>query len=71
MSRPDNLTISVMENTLLQENRDQKPIHWPAVYDEALSLFVEYLRIDTSNPPGNEAPAARWLGVILDALNQV
>ena len=43
------------------------PINWPAVYDEALSLFVEYLRIDTSNPPGNEAPAARWLGAILEA----
>ena len=43
------------------------PIHWPTVYDEALSLFVEYLRIDTSNPPGNEAPAARWLGAILEA----
>ena len=42
-------------------------IQWPAVYDEALSLFVEYLRIDTSNPPGNEAPAARWLGAILEA----
>ena len=43
------------------------PIHWPTVYDEALSLFVEYLRIDTTNPPGNEAPAARWLGAILEA----
>lgn len=43
------------------------PIHWPTVFDEALSLFVEYLRIDTSNPPGNEAPAARWLGAILEA----
>ena len=43
------------------------PIHWPTVYGEALSLFVEYLRIDTSNPPGNEAPAARWLGAILEA----
>ena len=42
-------------------------INWPAVYDEALTLFVEYLRIDTSNPPGNEAPAARWLGAILEA----
>ena len=33
---------------------------------EALGHFVSYLRIDTSNPPGNEAPAARWLGAILE-----
>ncbi len=41
-------------------------IDWTAVNAEALGHFVAYLRIDTSNPPGNEAPAARWLGAILE-----
>ena len=42
-------------------------IDWPAVRAEALDLLVRYLRIDTTNPPGNEAPAARLLGAALEA----
>ena len=42
-------------------------IDWDAVTDEAVSLLREYLRIDTSNPPGNEALAATFLGDILRA----
>lgn len=41
------------------------PIDWPAAHAEALDVLREYLRIDTSNPPGNEAPAARLLGRLL------
>jgi len=32
-----------------------------AELDEAQALFRELLRIDTSNPPGNEAPAIDWI----------
>ena len=42
-------------------------IDWPAVHAEALEILVRYLRIDTSNPPGDEAPAARYLGGLLEA----
>lgn len=42
-------------------------IDWPAVHREALDILQRYIRIDTSNPPGNEAPAARFLGEILEA----
>ncbi|HJN91771.1 MAG TPA: M20/M25/M40 family metallo-hydrolase [Dehalococcoidia bacterium] len=42
-------------------------IDWQPVFDEALEIFVKYLQIDTSNPPGNEAPAARFLGALLEA----
>ena len=31
------------------------------VFAEALDILVRYLRIDTSNPPGNEKPAALFL----------
>lgn len=40
-------------------------IDWPDLHVEALAVLREYLRIDTSNPPGNEAPAARFLGRLL------
>lgn len=42
-------------------------IDWPAVHREALDILVRYLRIDTTNPPGNEKPAARFLGAICEA----
>jgi len=42
-------------------------IDWPAVHREALDIFVRYLQIDTSNPPGNEKPAARFLGGLCEA----
>ena len=40
-------------------------INWQPIFDEALEHFVNYLQIDTTNPPGNEKPAARWMGQIL------
>ncbi|MBI2767175.1 MAG: M20/M25/M40 family metallo-hydrolase [Chloroflexi bacterium] len=42
------------------------PLDWKPVFDEALDIFVRYLQIDTSNPPGNEKPAARFLGSLLE-----
>lgn len=32
-----------------------------------VELLREYVRIDTSNPPGNERPAAQWLARILES----
>jgi acetylornithine deacetylase/succinyl-diaminopimelate desuccinylase-like protein len=42
-------------------------IDWARVTDEAVALLREYLRIDTSNPPGNEHLATAFLGDILRA----
>jgi acetylornithine deacetylase/succinyl-diaminopimelate desuccinylase-like protein len=42
-------------------------IDWDATTDEAVALLREYLRIDTSNPPGNEALAVEFLEGILRA----
>ena len=41
-------------------------IRWEEVKDEAIRYFQEYLRIDTTNPPGNEGPAADFLTRILE-----
>jgi acetylornithine deacetylase/succinyl-diaminopimelate desuccinylase-like protein len=38
---------------------------WKALGDEATALLSEYLRINTTNPPGNEIAAARWLAAVL------
>ncbi len=42
-------------------------VDWRAVQREALAIFRAYLRIDTSNPPGREAPAARFLQRLCEA----
>src|SRR5215203_1886653 len=41
-------------------------VDWKAVTTEAVGYFKELLRIDTTNPPGNERPAAELLGRILE-----
>lgn len=43
----------------------QSDAEWRAVGTEATQLLVEYLRINTTNPPGSEDAAARWLAAIL------
>jgi acetylornithine deacetylase/succinyl-diaminopimelate desuccinylase-like protein len=40
-------------------------IDWRAVEAEALEHFKALLRIDTTNPPGNERPAAEYLAAVL------
>ncbi|MEX1254537.1 MAG: M20/M25/M40 family metallo-hydrolase [Dehalococcoidia bacterium] len=42
-------------------------IDWDKVTEEATDILCRYLRIDTSNPPGNEAPAAHFLAGLLRA----
>jgi acetylornithine deacetylase/succinyl-diaminopimelate desuccinylase-like protein len=41
-------------------------ISWEGYQDEAVQLFRQYLRIDTSNPPGNEAGAAEFFHRLFD-----
>src|SRR5213075_386305 len=38
---------------------------WKALGDEATALLSQYVRINTTNPPGNEIAAARWLAEVL------
>ncbi|HUI42412.1 MAG TPA: M20/M25/M40 family metallo-hydrolase [Terriglobia bacterium] len=41
-------------------------VNWPAYQDETVRLLQEYLRIDTSNPPGNEIHAAEFFKKLFD-----
>ena len=40
-------------------------LDWSAVAEEATALLAEFLAIDTSNPPGNEAAACDFLAGVL------
>jgi acetylornithine deacetylase/succinyl-diaminopimelate desuccinylase-like protein len=40
--------------------------NWPTYQDMAVDLMQQYLRINTSNPPGNEIETARFLKAIFD-----
>src|SRR5205814_4855481 len=39
-------------------------IDWDAITEEATQLLSDYIRIDTSNPPGREKAACDWLAEI-------
>jgi acetylornithine deacetylase/succinyl-diaminopimelate desuccinylase-like protein len=43
-----------------------RPIDWTALQTEAVDVLRQYLRIDTSNPPGNELATARFLQALLE-----
>lgn len=42
------------------------PVPWDDVLAELTATLADYLRIDTTNPPGEEEAAARFLGRILE-----
>ena len=44
----------------------QKAIEWPRYQDMAVDLMQQYLRVNTSNPPGNEIEAAKFFKKIFD-----
>ncbi|HEY1910119.1 MAG TPA: M20/M25/M40 family metallo-hydrolase [Vicinamibacterales bacterium] len=46
--------------------RAQAPIDWKAIEVETLQHFQALVRIDTSNPPGNETRAVEYLKKVLD-----
>ena len=44
----------------------KSPIDWDKLRDETLQMLAEYMRINSSNPPGNEIETARYLKRVLD-----
>ncbi|MSR06387.1 MAG: M20/M25/M40 family metallo-hydrolase [Gemmatimonadetes bacterium] len=44
----------------------QKPVDWNAVRDETVRLLSDYLKVNTTNPPGNELAAAKFLKAVLE-----
>ena len=56
--------ILVFQVTIFAQNGAR--IDWPRYQDMAVDLMQQYLRVNTSNPPGNEIEAARFLKKIFD-----
>jgi acetylornithine deacetylase/succinyl-diaminopimelate desuccinylase-like protein len=44
----------------------QQPVDWPALADESVRILADYLKINTTNPPGNELAGALFLKAILE-----
>jgi acetylornithine deacetylase/succinyl-diaminopimelate desuccinylase-like protein len=58
------LSFSAFAETQLDDHF--RAIAWPRYQDEMVKLMREYLRIDTSNPPGNELAAAEFFHRLFD-----
>jgi len=58
------LSISAFAGTNLEDHLGA--IVWPPYQDETVQLMREYLRIDTSNPPGKELAAAVFFHRLFD-----
>src|SRR5215475_2304487 len=46
--------------------QEKYPVDWHKLEPETLARFTELLKIDTSNPPGNESRAASAIKAMLD-----
>lgn len=61
------LTISVAATLAVQPaNAQTRAIDWPALARETQQVLAEYLRVNTTNPPGNELAGARFLKQLLE-----
>ena len=61
------LLLFVLIVPTLSSAQDQYLIDWDAVGEEAINHLVNLIRIDTSNPPGNETKAALYVKEALAA----
>jgi hypothetical protein len=43
-----------------------RPVNWDSLASEATTVLGNYLRLNTTNPPGNEVLTARFLKDILE-----
>jgi acetylornithine deacetylase/succinyl-diaminopimelate desuccinylase-like protein len=63
-------TIFLMASALgvaLQATAIEPVLDWASLNAESISKLREYIRIDTSNPPGNESRGVAWYAKIFDS----
>jgi hypothetical protein len=53
-------------NTAAASAQTNDKINWTVYQDMAVDLMRQYLRINTSNPPGNEIEAAKFFKSIFE-----
>ena len=59
------LALSLVSLPTVPLNAQSPAFDWVGLQEEATQLLSQYLRINTTNPPGNELAAARWLQQVL------
>jgi len=59
--------ISVRASDETRLEKHLRAIRWDSYQDQAVRLLQKYLRIDTSNPPGNEQAAAEFFHKLFDS----
>jgi acetylornithine deacetylase/succinyl-diaminopimelate desuccinylase-like protein len=59
--------VGVGAATLAAQSQSQSHPDWTKVEEETMRHYQALLRFDTSDPPGNEEPAAQYLKQVLDA----
>ena len=50
----------------LSQSTDERRVEWKALEDEMMRHYQAVLRLDTTNPPGNERRAVDYLKQVLD-----
>ena len=66
MKRFSLLAVALLVAAPATAHPQSKAIDWDSLSAETLRTLASYLQINTTNPPGNELAAARWLKSILD-----
>jgi len=66
MKRFSLLAVALLAAAPATAHPQSKAINWDSLSAETLRTLASYLQINTTNPPGNELAAARWLKSILD-----
>jgi len=66
MKRVRLLAVAVLVLTPAALQPQGPAINWESLASESQTVLADYLRINTTNPPGNEILAARFLKAILD-----
>jgi acetylornithine deacetylase/succinyl-diaminopimelate desuccinylase-like protein len=60
------LALPVVLRAQIPAPQPVRPIDWNAMQAEAVETLRQYLRINTTNPPGNELASARFLKAFLE-----
>src|ERR1700716_3952927 len=60
------LAVGFLPSLLAAQAMPVRPVDWVAMQGEATEVLRQYLRINTTNPPGNELEAARFLKAFLE-----
>src|SRR6476620_2058976 len=57
---------AVSASVSLAQAPEPKKLDWNAITKESQQILADYLRVNTTNPPGNETRAALFLKSILE-----